>query len=83
MKEERKETEEEEERGRSGKGRKTLTAKSKLQVFTMHPDTGAAFRITQVRGTTVVQPVAGLRATSPQWQAGFLESKRVEFLLEN
>lgn len=29
-----------------------------------------------------LQPEAGLRATSPQWQAEFLESKRVEFLLE-
>lgn len=30
-------------KGRSGKGRKTLMAKSKFEVFTVHPDVGARF----------------------------------------
>lgn len=35
-----------------------------------------------VTPSELVQPAARLRATSPQWQAEFLESKRVESLLE-
>lgn len=60
----------------------------------MHSSLGPFSWVAQVRepGSGVVQgsrdlseslqPEAGLRATSPQWQAEFLESKRVEFLLE-
>lgn len=83
-----------ERRKRGEEGREKLMEKSKFRVPSMHSSVGPISWVARVREPSSravqsssdrsesVQPAAGLRATSPQWQAEFLESKRVELLLE-